>query len=112
ERGGLLVGDAARHTHHALGRHVTHFAIGAGAREHIRDTLAHTQPAHTAAERCNEARSLAPESARQSQRIKPSAVVDVDIVDADGRVADLHFSGGRLTRIYILHAHYVRSTLL
>jgi len=112
ERRGLLIGNTARYTHHALDGHVAHFAVGARRGKHVGHALTDTHTAHAAPERENDARRLAPESARQAHRIEPGPVVDVDVVHADRGVTDLHLARGGLTGIELLEVQNLGSAVV
>jgi hypothetical protein len=52
----------------------------------VRDSIADPKALNPTTERYHDTRSLTPKTAGQGHRIKPRAIVDVDVVEADGRV--------------------------
>src|SRR6202042_3505102 len=86
-------------------------AVGTGRGIHVGDALADLEAAHAAAERGDDAGRLAAESARQVAGIEPGAVVDVDVVDADGRVTHLHLVCGGLGQLRLLETQHFRTAV-
>ena len=65
----------------------------------VRDPVADAQVRHSHAERLDHAGRLLADSRRQLQRIQPAAVVGVDVIDANRRLAQAHLAGpGRADR--------------
>ena len=102
ERRRLLVADAARHLDETLRGDVAQIGITAGLSEHVGDTVTHPEAAHATTDRRDRARGLAAETTGQRHGVEPDAVVDVDVIEADGGMAHQHLTGRRQTRIEIL----------
>ena len=87
-RGRGLVRNVARDLDDPLGRDQPFLGIGAERRGRVGHPVARLETGHAAAERLDHARPLHAERQRKGQRVEPAAVVDVDIVEADGGMAD------------------------
>ena len=91
ERGALLVADCGRQSDQSRGGNVAPLAIGAATRAHVGHTLPEPQATHTAPERNDDAGRLASWRFGQRPRIQAAAIIDIDEIDADRGVAQLHF---------------------
>jgi len=89
---GLFVADGARQLDDPLGRQVAQLAVAAGLRVHIGHAVADAQTAHAPSDGGDDAGGLSAETGGQRHRVEARAVVDVDVVQADGRVAQLHLA--------------------
>ena len=87
-----LVRDAGRNLHHPVGRDQAFLRIGAKRRGRIGHPVADLEVGHIAAQRLDDARPLHAESERQRQLVEAGPVIDIDIVEPDGGVADAHLA--------------------
>ena len=97
-RRGLVV-DAIGQLEQAIGGYQSRLGVGAHRRGAIRDAIARLQIRDARADLFDDAGALAAEAARQLDRIKPRAVIDVDEIQTDRGVADAGLPGTRLADI-------------
>jgi hypothetical protein len=108
--GSRAILDALRQLDEPIGLHDARGTVraeGAGAR---RDTVARLHPVDAGTHGLDDARRLVAEPARKRQRIQAAAVIRVDVVDADRRVADARLPGTRLADLRRLELHDLRTT--
>lgn len=98
QRGRLFVGDPGRDADQALGRHVAVIGIGAQTGAHVGDAIADLEFADRRTDRFNDAGRLVAQAGGQGQRIDALALIDVDEIEADRRLPQLDFMGGRRRR--------------
>src|SRR5439155_7552055 len=73
----------------------------------VSDTVARLDMHHALAHRLDGARTLHAQPQRQLVRIQAGAVVDVDVVDTAGRMADAHLAGTGLADLDIDELHHL-----
>jgi hypothetical protein len=94
-RTGLEV-DRVGQLDQAVGRDVAHFGIGADRAAGIGDAVADLEVRDRAAHRLDHAGAFEADAGRHGQRIGAGAVVDVDVIEADGVVAHARLVGRRV----------------
>ncbi len=112
QRRSLLVGDALRDLHEALGGHVAELAVRTGLGMDIGDTIAYAESASLAAYCRDHAGGLAPQAAWQLTWIKTRTVVNVDVIEAYRRVTDLSLIGGGFTDFDVFEAQDLGAAVL
>ncbi|HEY6718818.1 MAG TPA: hypothetical protein VI232_20935 [Reyranella sp.] len=108
---GLLVAHALGHMHELLDAHEALLAVGA---QHaaIGDPVALLEALHLGSDRDDHAGSLAAHCVGHLRRIEAGAGIDVDEVEADRGVLDLHLAGAGRTDLDVLELHLLRAAIL
>jgi len=80
----------------AVGRHVAQFRVGADRAAGIGDAVAYLEIGHRAAHLLDHAGGFEADAGRHRQRIGTAAVVNVDVIEADGMVPHACLAGRRV----------------
>ncbi len=110
-RRGLLVADALRDLHHALGGHQARFAVGA-RQPGVADAIAFLEALHPGTDGVDHARGLVAGGAGQLHRIEARALVDVDEIDADRGVPDANLPLAGLADLHVVDLQHLGPALL
>src|SRR5665213_1143340 len=108
-RRGFAVGNAVGNRDQPVGRHHPLLAVGAERSAGIGDAVARLQPGDPGPDLLDDAAALAAEPARQRHRVKPAALIGVDIVETDRLVLEPHLAGARLVDADLLPGKHVRA---
>ncbi len=108
---GLVVADALGNAHEALGRQHTRFAVRAGRVECVRDAIAGLELADAGANGLDDAGRLATEHSRELRWIQARALVDVDEVQPDRRMAHPRLTGAGLGHVDRIPAQDFRAAV-
>ena len=86
--GGEPIADAFRHRHQVGHRHHALVGVRTRRRRRIGDSIAGLDVAHAGPDGFDHTRGLPAEPGRKLAAVQPGALVDVDEVEADGRLPD------------------------
>src|ERR1041385_8852728 len=95
DRGGDLVADTLRDLDHAVSRDKALLGIGADEAG-VSDTPADLEIADAWADRSNHASPFRAWNERYRSRVMPGAVIDVEEIQPDRGLANLHLAGARI----------------
>ena len=108
----LAVGDAVGQLHDARRVHDALLGVGAGRVADVGDAVVHAQRRDALPDLEHDARGFPADAARQRHRVEPAAVVGIDEVDADRGVADADLALADASRLEVLEAQDLGSTML
>src|ERR1039458_10040462 len=108
----LLIADGGRQLDQSRGRNIALLAVRPAGRLYVRHALPYAQAAHTAPQRDDDPGGLAPGYFRQRSRIQAAAVIDIDEVNADRRMAQLHFATRRRRELMALPLEHLGTAVL
>src|ERR1022692_1731750 len=108
----LLIADGGRQLDQSRGRNIALLAVRPAGRLYVRHALPYAQAAHAAPQRDDDPGGLAPGYFRQRPRIQAAAVIDIDEVDADRRMAQLHFATRRRRELLALPLEHLGTAVL
>ncbi len=101
-RRGLLVADAVRQWHEPVGRHDPRITVGAERSAGVGDTVAWFQIVDPGPDLLDDPGRLGTEAARQWHRVKPAALIGVDVVEADRGMSQPNLSLAGLADLNLL----------
>jgi len=109
--GGLFVGHALGHMHELVDAHQALLAVGA---QHaaIGDAVTLLETFHLRPDLDDHAGRLAPDGVGQRRLVEAGASIDVDEVETDRGVPDLHLAGAGRTDLDVVNLHLLRSAIL
>ena len=99
---GLLVRDAVWHLNQPVRRHEPDLRVGARRATGIGHPVTRPYDCDTCPDRLHHTGTFRPKAAGQRHRIEARAVIGVDVVDADGSVADAGLALAGLPNFHIL----------
>ncbi len=108
----LLVGDPLRDFDQPVGGDVSRFAVSARLRVYVGNAIAHAKSPDLLAERGDHACCFPTDATWQFDRIKTSAIVNVDVVQPDRRVTNLGFIGRGAAKLHVFITQNFRSAVL